>query len=132
MEDTIQNQEQEAVAIAQPEQAASRIRYTRPNYQVTKKVDAYEVRIEVPGCRKEDVEVSFDRDILSIRAERSDVLPASWTPIYDEIDRPSYLLRLNVSGPFDPAPLEATADLGILTLRLPFMPEAKPRKIEVR
>jgi HSP20 family protein len=89
------------------------------------------VMAELPGVRREDLEIEVHGDTVRIRGKK--------TVAYDE--NASVHRRERVAGRFDGAvtlPDEVDADKvsgeyrdGVLTLRLPHVASAKPRKITV-
>jgi HSP20 family protein len=91
------------------------------------------VEVEVPGLKKEDLDITVEDGVLSISAEyKSNV---------DE-EKSNYHVRErrfgNVSRSFhlpstaDAENITATTKEGVLTLRIPTKEEAKPRKITVK
>ena len=90
------------------------------------------LRLEFPGVKKEDINISLDEGILEIsasaRAEaESDTEGGSATR--DE----SYLYRRSVTLPegTDTGGIEARLEHGILEVTLPKAEERKPRQIKI-
>lgn len=94
--------------------------------------DAYVVMAAVPGVEPENVDVSIEDGVLSIKGEFQR---------RNEVDEQNYLrrelhygafersLRLPPSIDFDRT--EAAFENGMLTLTLPKRPEARPRSIKI-
>lgn len=95
-----------------------------------------EVRLyaELPGIRPGDLDLMFQRGILTLRGEKKD-------PRGTEERRGRYHLLERRSGRFtrsftmpvavDPDGIEATFDHGVLTVRLPRAEGGRPRRIEI-
>ena len=86
-------------------------------YDVTRTENGYEVEIPVPGFRPEDVEVTYQDDVVSINAKS---------------DRRSFSRSFTVPEDVDPEQIEARVNNGMLVLSLARRPEAQPRRINVK
>lgn len=90
------------------------------------------VRVELPGMKHEDVDVSAHDGMLTICGERT---------VGDEVEDDAWIRRERAYGRFersftlpegtDPDAIEATFDDGVLELTIPHPEERKPRKIEI-
>ena len=113
---------------------ASVIRNTKPDswsipLDVVKDGDSLVVTASVPGTLKDDIDVSVDEDVLTIKAENS-------SSSSDE--RESYLLRERRTGSYyraiklpetvDYENAESTFKNGVLTIKLPKLESKKTRK----
>ena len=85
-------------------------------------------RVELPGMRKEDIEISLHDGMLTINGERK-----SETPEGDKAERAEYFyaLGLNLPTQVDANKVAANYRDGILTVTLPKAEEAKPKQIKV-
>ena len=79
------------------------------------------VLLDVPGVKADGVSVDVADGVLRIqgRANRGDVVRR-------------YERAFRIGRRIDPAGVEADLNQGVLTLRLPYHEEVKPRKIEVK
>jgi HSP20 family protein len=89
------------------------------------------VRVELPGMRKEDIEISLQDGMLTISGERK-----SETAEGDKAERTERYVgkfRRSISLPtqVDASKVTATYRDGILTVTLPKAEEAKPKQIQV-
>lgn len=83
------------------------------------------VRMEVPGVKKKELEVSLENAVLTVSAEASDK---------DKESERSYSFRRTVSLPegIDGAKVKARLEDGILTITAPKAEERKARVIDVK
>src|SRR5215217_8124324 len=86
-----------------------------------------ELRFDLPGVTPDSIDVTVERNVLTVRAERS------WSPTEgDEIlaqERPqgSVTRQVMLGEALDADRLEANYDAGVLTLTIPVAEQAKPR-----
>ncbi len=108
------------------------VRWSLLAAEVAEHPDAVEVRLEVPGMEADGFDVSVQEQVLVIRGEKH---------ISREQQKGSYLLRERAYGSFEralplPTPVddgkaEASYRDGVLTIRLPKLPEATRRRVNV-
>ncbi len=93
--------------------------------------DAYKLDAELPGFKKEDINIDVENDCLTISVERK---------VEDEDKRPNYVKRERVYGAFSRSfdvsginveGIEAAYQDGILTLTMPKKVEQKPAKCKL-
>ena len=106
-------------------------RDVKPKYAVTETESAFEVSVEVPGAKRESVEIGFDGGVLDITASRTDSIPESWRPLGSVVSRPNYRLKFSVADSIDAGKISASVENGILKLNLPLKEAVKPRSISV-
>ena len=100
-------------------------------------VDAYRqgeqfvVNFDLPGVDPESVEVTVEKNVLSVTAERH------WSPeegdkvVLAERPQGRYERKLYLSDNLDTDAIEAHYDRGVLSLRIPVSQAAKPRKVQI-
>ena len=87
---------------------------------------------DVPGLKEKDIEVSLDNDVLTLSGERRPDVPDGYT-VHRQERRPARVSRqLTLPVKVNVDALSAEIKDGILTVKLPKAPEAKPRKIPVQ
>jgi HSP20 family protein len=89
------------------------------------------VQFDLPGVDPSSIDLGVERNVLTVRAERT---PTSGDGLEVQIaERPSgvYSRQLFLGEALDTEHIEASYDAGVLTLRIPVVEQAKPRKIEV-
>lgn len=102
-----------------------------PQVDIVEDKDAITLRADLPGIKKEDVEIDIREGVLSLNASLEPA-PESWRPVYSEYQLGGYSRRFSLGEQIDQSKIAANMENGVLTLVLPKAEEAKPRKIEVR
>ena len=94
--------------------------------------DRYEISLELPGVPKNAINVTFEKDILNVKAirerayDKSEVPRATSCRNYSDVNR-SY----KVPSAVDKEKIDAKCRNGILTVTLPKTAEVKPQKIKI-
>lgn len=90
------------------------------------------VRASLPGIKTEDLDISVQGDLLTIRGEtREETTSEGENWQRREIRSGSFSRSFTLPSDVDSDACEANFENGILELRLPKREEAKPRKIQV-
>ncbi len=103
----------------------------KPRYTVDGDKSAYGIRVELPGVKKDNVQIDLDSDVLTIRAQRTSTAPAEWKVLHRELVDDDFVLRLKLSAPVDENKLTAKLEHGVLAVDLPVRDAVKPRTIQV-
>ena len=93
--------------------------------------EGYVLTAELPGLRVEDIEITVERDRLTLRGERRIEHPADAS--VHRLERSGGAFRRTVQLPVevDGEKVEATYRNGVLSVRIPKAPEHRPRRISV-
>jgi HSP20 family protein len=104
-----------------------------PRLDVIERADEYLVRTEIPGARKEDIEVSVENGVLTISAEtRNETEQKEGERVIRQERRYGrYLRSLRLDKTVDDRKVKAVYRDGVLELSLPKVEEVKPKKITV-
>ena len=87
--------------------------------------------VDLPGVDEKGVDVSFEKDGLTIKAEPSLVVPEGYKILHKEYFMGQYIRKFSINKPIDIEKVSAVIKNGRLTLKLPFTaPNSK--KIEVK
>jgi HSP20 family protein len=91
------------------------------------------VKAELPGMKKEDVNVSFENNMLTIRGERKFEEEAK-RENYHRIERSygEFMRSFMLPSFVDPGKINAEFKDGILRVALPKREEAKPKQVEIK
>ena len=94
--------------------------------------DKLVVRIDLPGLRKEDVQVSLQEGVLTIRADRKVELPHDASVYTQERVSGTFTRAVQLPVSVDAGKVDANVRDGVLQITLPKSEEAKPKQIEVK
>jgi HSP20 family protein len=89
------------------------------------------VQLDLPGVKAENLEITVERNVLTIAAERNWQQQEGDQPYFAERYRGNFRRQIQLGDGLDLEHLEADLHDGILTVRIPVAEQAKPRKIQV-
>ena len=94
--------------------------------------DVIRLVAEVPGVRPEDVKISVEGNLLTLKGTKEQVAEEKAEKVhrYERAYGP-FERTFRLSASIDVNAIKATCDLGVLTITLPKAETAKPRLIEV-
>jgi len=95
--------------------------------------DSYTIQASLPGVKPEDVQIHITGDTITIRGESQESREErrGEQVIMRERRMGSFARTITLPLPVDSEHAEAKFENGVLTLRLPKAPQAKPRRITV-
>ena len=103
-----------------------------PNVDVIDREDEVLVRAEVPGYKKEDIEVSVSGNTLTLRGETSSEEKEEKGDFYrHEIMRGAFTRTVALPAEVDDSKAKASMKDGVLELHLPKAEKSKRRNIEI-
>ncbi len=111
--------------------AAPAAHLVKPRYDVNASPESYEVRVELPGVPKSNVNIQFERGLLTVNGQRQTAAQEGWKTLHRELNTLNYALQLKVNVPVEESALSAKLEDGVLTVTLPVKEAAKPRSIAV-
>ncbi len=94
--------------------------------------DAMFIIADVPGVNQANVEVTLEKNVLTITAYPTEDTFEGLSLVYGEYGYGDLERRFVLSNAIDQEKIEATVQNGVLTLRLPKAGPAKSRKIVVQ
>jgi HSP20 family protein len=93
--------------------------------------DRFELRAEVPGLEKDDLNVKIQGNYLEITGERSSDAPEGYKTHKTERGIGTFSRSFTLPADVDSTKVEATLKNGVLYLTLPKHEAAKPKKISI-
>ena len=100
-------------------------------------IDAYRrgsdvwVHVDLPGVAADTIDVTVERNVLTIAAERSWQRQDGDQVYLAERRRGKVRRQIHLGDGLDGNNLEADLHDGVLTLRIPVAEQAKPRKVQI-
>jgi len=89
------------------------------------------VHIDLPGVAADAVDISVERNVLTVAAERTYPTEEGDRPYLQERRQGTFRRQVHLGENLDVENIEADYGDGVLTLRIPVAEKAKPRKIAV-
>jgi len=90
--------------------------------------DTFVIEFDLPGVQPETVDIDVERNVLTLRAERS-ARNGDWEMLANERPTGLFSRQLVLGDNLDLERIEASYDAGVLRLVVPVAERAKPRKI---
>ena len=94
--------------------------------------DGYHVALDLPGIDPASVEITSERNVLTIHANRSAEYEEGHNVLLAERPQGSFTRQLQVGDALDTTKVAATYNNGVLVLTIPMAESAQPRRIEVQ
>jgi HSP20 family protein len=89
------------------------------------------LRFDLPGIDPDSIEVTVDRGVLSVSAQREEEHGEEDRLFVRERVMGTFTRRVYLSEHLDASAIDAAYDNGVLAVRIPVLEQAKPRKIEI-
>jgi HSP20 family protein len=103
-----------------------------PAIEVYEKEDKFVVKAELPGMKKEDIDISVTGDTLSIKGERKAESEFKEEDYYFcERSYGSFSRSIALPSSIDTEKIEASYEDGVLEVSLPKVPEVKAKKVDI-
>ncbi|MGY5884772.1 Hsp20/alpha crystallin family protein [Modestobacter lacusdianchii] len=94
--------------------------------------DGYHVALDLPGVDPGSVEITTERNTLTIRAERRAEYAQGSNVLLAERPQGRFTRQLQVGDALDTEKVQANYNNGVLHLTIPMSEKAQPRRIEVQ
>ena len=90
------------------------------------------LRFDLPGVDADSIDVTVDRGVLTVSANRSEERAEGENQFIRERMTGSFIRRVRLSDQVDADSIDAEYTNGVLSVRLPLVAQAQPRKVEIR
>ena len=102
-----------------------------PHTDIYEENDQLVMKTELPGIKREDVNVTLQGDRLTIKAEKKEAVAEDVTCYAHERQYGQYFRSVTLPFPVKEDKISATFENGVLELRLSKAEESKAKKIEI-
>ena len=99
--------------------------------EALRREDGFLIAMDVPGVDPADVEVSVERNVVTVRAHREPLHEHGDELLVDERTTGDFSRQLLLGENLDATQLSADFNGGVLLLRIPVAEASKPRKVEI-
>lgn len=93
--------------------------------------DRFVIQLDLPGVDAESIDLTVEKNVLSIHAERKAPAEDSVERVVAERSNGVFSRQVFLGESLDTERLEARYDAGVLTIMVPIAEAAKPRKVQV-
>lgn len=93
--------------------------------------EEFVVQFDLPGVASDSIELTVERNVLSVHAERSRSAGEDVELLIGERPQGTFSRQLFLADTLDTERLSAEYRDGVLTVRLPVKEQAKPRRVNV-
>jgi len=117
--------------IQQVEKAEKARRFYTPPVDIFENNEEYLLYAEIPGASENDVDVTIEKNVLTITAKVNVDVPEGYRLFYSEYGIGDYKRSFELGNEIDQEKIEATVKNGILKLRLPKI-QPTVKKIQIK
>ncbi|SIS43921.1 Hsp20/alpha crystallin family protein [Neptunomonas antarctica] len=105
-----------------------------PAIDVHETDEKYLVNVDLPGINKEDIHVSMENGVLTVKGETQteEKEEKEGKMIRRERHVGSYMRQFTVGSEVDPDAIDARFENGVLSLELKKLEKSKPNKLEIK
>lgn len=105
----------------------------QPSVDISESEDALEVKVDLPGIKPEDVDISVTDDRLTIQGERNEEKETKDKTVH-RVERRygSFYRSIALPAGTQADDVSAESDNGVITIRLPKAAESKAKRIAVK
>jgi HSP20 family protein len=122
---------QEKKEVAPKSEKTVPARYFVPLTDIFENEDALTVVMEMPGVAKKDLDVQVENDVLRVEGRIDFGKYQGLEPLYAEYNIGHYARTFTLSDKVDTQRINAALEEGVLTLKLPKVEHARPRRIPI-
>lgn len=106
-------------------------RYFVPATDIHETDDGLMVVMEVPGVERKDIDINVENEVIRVEGRIDTSKYDGLDPLYTEYNVGHFARNFTLSNKIDQQKIGAQLEDGVLTLTLPKLKEAQPRRISV-
>jgi HSP20 family protein len=116
-----------------PQRRLRELEFRKPAIEISEEKDAVVIKAEIPGLKKEDLEVNLSDDILTIRGEKKQEAEKKEKGYYySERSYGSFSRSIQLPTDVQAEKVDASFKDGVLEIRLPKTEEAKRKETKIK
>lgn len=104
----------------------------RPAADILQKNEAFFILVDMPGVRRDDLEIAVDKNVLTVEGVTSYPQVENEKYLENEFGNVHYIRKFTLSDAVEKNSIKAHLSNGQLRLDLPKAKELQPRKIEIK
>jgi HSP20 family protein len=93
--------------------------------------EAFHVHFDLPGVDPDSIDVTVDKNVLNVKAERRWHREEGDEVVVHERPQGAFSRQLFLGDTLDPDGIQAEYDHGVLSLTIPVAERAKPRQVKI-
>ena len=93
--------------------------------------DAFEVHFDLPGVDPDSIELTVDKNVLNVKAERRWAREEGDEIVVHERPEGSFSRQLFLGETLDTDGIQADYEQGVLSVTIPVAEKAKPRQVKI-
>lgn len=109
----------------------TRVRPSSVPMDAFRKGDTFTVRFDLPGVEPDSIDLTVEKDALTVSAERTWTVDDETQVVASERRQGSYRRQLFLGKGLDADKVTADYTNGVLTVTIPVAEQARPRKVTV-
>lgn len=122
---------QQKKEVSAPAERTEAVRFYSPYTDIYELPDRVVVVMEMPGVDKSALDITLEKNVLTVTGNIDSKAYEELQPIYTEYSVGNFSRTFTVSTQIDSSKISASVEDGVLTIDLPKAGEAVARKIEV-
>lgn len=103
-----------------------------PPADIVQQDSSYYIIMDLPGVNKENLNISIDKQVLTVQAETEMAKSKEEKFLENEFSEAVYTRKFTLSDAVDKDKINAQLNNGLLKLHLPKAEEEQPKKIEIQ
>jgi HSP20 family protein len=130
VENKTEIQKKEAETVEQIERTRS-VKVFCPAVDILETKDEINLIADMPGVDKQSIDITIEKDVLSLSANVKSNTPEGFSLDYIEYEVGDYQRQFTLSDAIDQKKIKAQYKDGVLTLKLPKAEPVKPKTIKI-
>ena len=128
---TQQNHTTNGTSIGSGPATCQNMAHRQPYYRVSAAETGWDIAVYLPGFTKEELDVSVEGKVLTVKTKGPLSIPETWRPISQAYESQPYYLELYLGQSVDDQAIQAKVEAGVLELHLAKRKSAQKQSINI-